>query len=239
MRSHRWVLPRLPASTEYRHKHESLRIRRRDVTEDKLSRAVSASGRPDPDDAGDRKIDLCFPLRLHRRIDEPHIQRRFSTFCGQENRVGARFCRRCGGVLTRSNADPSPACGASVTPDAATCHSCGLALDFTGDEEVGDLVNVAPASEGKDESAEDRKVDVARNFIDSEGVCPACGEQFEDNANSCSSCGLVFSSFADSSTASEELLTHPGTLCPACAIPCDPGTRCCPRCGRSMIVVDG
>ena len=57
--------------------------------------------------------------------------------CGHPNQPQARFCNRCGQLLTREPVPPTmppdsrpicPACGAPVRPQARYCPSCGEAL---------------------------------------------------------------------------------------------------------------
>src|SRR6266571_8724765 len=45
--------------------------------------------------------------------------------CGHENRLAARFCDACGGVLARACLQ----CGAELRPAARFCDSCGHAVD--------------------------------------------------------------------------------------------------------------
>ena len=59
---------------------ESFRIGRGKVAKDELSRTLILSRVPNLDDAGDGKINLGLLVRHGAGIDEPHVERSFSTF---------------------------------------------------------------------------------------------------------------------------------------------------------------
>src|ERR1019366_7821345 len=59
---------------------ESLRIGRRKVAEDELSRALLLGRLPKLDDAGNGVINLCLSFRLRVRINQAHVECCLSPF---------------------------------------------------------------------------------------------------------------------------------------------------------------
>lgn len=144
--------------------------------------------------------------------------------CGEPNRAGARFCRKCGGALPE--VESCPACGAPVTLESTVCFSCGLTFDQTEVDDTSEGIIGATVDDDEEEGTGGRHSGEESGpiLMDIEGICPACQEPVSEDAESCSSCGLTLD------------LEGPGAgptgLCPTCAIPLDVETELCPKCRR-------
>jgi len=182
--------------------------------------------------------------------------------CQTENKEGAKFCAKCGTVLSAIQAKPMaetrqcPACGKALKLDAKFCGGCGHKFEQTvsAQEPKVEIVVTQPEVMQIQPDVKTvlpvKMVEQAKqeSIVESSKPCPKCGKALKMDAKFCGGCGHKFEQAATAQAPKVEITAPQPAIKPvqpevkvvppaqiiAPAEVIAELTKPCPKCGKAL-----